>query len=218
MGPPNDISSSLASDFKRLGLKDQRGIFFCLSLSAFLQHCIGNDFVPIIEATVKAKCVGAQRTKIVSELATAMLASCNFPNDNTFADYFECDPELLRGITVMLVLTDSDEPRKVLDEPSYPRNQNEARTQAVSTVLHVLGVSEKALIEQLNGIAFAKMWDEFSTILIPGVLTGMKEMAQPAMISASLQRIGSLPDWSKAVLREYIKRIAPEDSKSHNAN
>ena len=218
VGSSGAVSSSLGTDFKRLGLKDQRGIFFCLSLSAFLQHCIESDFVPLIEATVKAKCIGTQRTKIISELATAMVASCNFPNDKNFAEYFDCDPEMLRGITVMLVVTDSDEPRKVLEEPTYPRNQIEARAQAISAVLRILSVSENSLIEQLNGIAFAKKWDEFSAILIPGALTGMKEMPQPAIIDATLQRIGTLPDWGKAVVREYIKKIAIKESKSPDAN
>jgi hypothetical protein len=214
----SNSTASLGTNFKRLDPKDQRGIFFCLSLSAFLQHCIESDFVPIIEEIVKTKCTGAQRTKVVSELATAMLASCHFPNDKVFADFFGRDPELLRGIAVMLVLTDSDEPRKVLDEPPYTRDQNEARAQAVLAVLRILGVSDKGPIEQLNGVAFAKKWNEFCTILIPGALSGMKGMPQPAVIDATMQRIGTLPPWSKAVVREYMKRIEVEDSKSRNAD
>jgi hypothetical protein len=210
--------SSLGIDFKRLDAKDQRGIFFCLSLSAFLQHCIENDFVPIIEKITKTKCTGDQRTKIVSELATAMLASCHFPNDKAFAGFFGCDPELLRGIAMMLILTESDEPRKVLNEPSYTRDRNEARAQAVSAVLRILGVSDKGPIEQLSGVALAKKWNEFCATLIPGALTGMKGMPPPAMIDAALQRIGHLPPWSKAVVREYMKRIKIEASNSRNAN
>ena len=212
----SNTSSSLGIKFKRLDPKAQSGIFFCLSLSAFLQHCIGNDFVPIIETTVKTPCVGVQRKEIVSELATAMLASCDFQNDKAFADLFGCDPELLRGITVMLVLADSDEPKKVLEKTSYTRNGNEARIQAVSAVMRILGVSDKELIGQLNGIAFAKRWNEFSTTLIPGVLTGMKGWAHSSMIDATLQRIGSLSPWSEAVLQEYIKKIMAKVSKSDN--
>lgn len=211
------ISSSLETEFKRLDPKDQNGIFFCLSLSAFIQYCIGNDFVPIIEASVKRPCVGVQRKKIVSELATAILASSNFPNDKAFADFFGCDPELLRGITVMLVLADSDEPRKVLEKTSYTWNQNEARIQAVSAVMRILGVSDKGLIGQLDGIAFAKKWNEFSATLIPGILTGMNGMAHPSIIDATVRRIGSLSPWGKAVLQEYNKRITVEVSKSHDA-
>jgi len=212
-----NTSSPLGAEFKRLDPKDQSGIFFCLSLSAFLQHCIANDFVPIIEATVKTPCVGVQRKKIVSELAIAMLASCDIPNNKDFADLFGCDPELLRGITVMFVLADSDEPRKVLEKTSYARNGEEARIQAVSAVMGILEVSDQGLIGQLNGAAFAKKWNEFNTTLIPGILTEMKGWAHPAMIGAALQRIATLSPWSKAVLQEYINRITAEDSKSHDA-
>jgi hypothetical protein len=118
----------------------------------------------------------------------------------------------------MLVVTESDAPQKVLDEPSYSRNQNEARTQAVSTVLRILGVSDKGPIGQLNGTEFAKKWNEFSATLVPGVLTGLRRMPQPALIDSTLQRIGTLPPWSRAVVREYMKRMAMEASKSDNAN
>lgn len=215
---PSNTASSLETNFSRLDPKSQRGIFFCLSLAAFLQHCIESDFVPVIETAAKTECVGVQRTKIVSELATAMLVACNFPNDKAFTDFFGCDPELLRGITVMLIVTDSDDPRKVLDKPSYTGNQNEARSQAASTVLRILGVSDKGLIEQLNGVEFAKKWNEFSAMLVPGVLTGLRRMPHPAMIDATLQRIGTLPPWSRAVVREYIKRMAMEASKSDGAD
>jgi hypothetical protein len=48
------------TDFKRLNAKDQRRIFFCMSLSAVLQHCIEDDFVPIMEEITKTKCTGYQ--------------------------------------------------------------------------------------------------------------------------------------------------------------
>ena len=217
VGLSDSTSSSLEPAFRRLDPKEQNGIFFCLSLSAFVEHCIGHDFVPIVEAILKRPCVGVQRRKAVSELATAMLACCNFPNDQAFVDLFGCDPELLRGIAEMLVLADSDEPRKVLDKPSYARDQSEARIQAVTAALRILGVSDKGSVEQLNGTEFAEKWKEFSTNLIPGVLTGMKGMAQSSMIDATLRRIGFLSPWAKAVLQEYINRITTDVSRSDNA-
>jgi hypothetical protein len=217
MESSSNTFSSLESTFKRLDPKDQSGIFFCLSLAAFIEHCIENDFVPIIEETVEEPCVGVERKKIVSELATAMVASCNFPNDKAFAQMFGCDPDMLRGITVMLVLADSDDPSRVREKSYYSRNRDEAKSQAVSALLRILGVSDKGMIRQLNGIEFSKRWNEFSEAFILGALTGMKGMPHPAMIAATVKRMGSLSHWSKAVLQEYIKIITVGVSKGHNA-
>ena len=217
MGSINNISSSLETTFKRLDPKDQNGIFFCLSLAAFIEHCVENDFVPIIEETMEKPCVGVERKKIVSELAIAMVASCNFPNEKAFAELFGRDPDMLRGITVMLILADSDDPSRVREKISYSRNRDEARVQAVSAVMRIFGVSDKGMIGRLNGIEFTKKWNEFSTILIPGTLTGMKGMPHPSIIAATLKRIKFLSSWSNAVLQEYIKIITVEVSKSRNA-
>jgi hypothetical protein len=207
VGPSSSKSSALEPAFKGLSPKDQNGIFFCLSLSAFLEHCIEHDFLPMIEAAIKRPCGGVQRRKVIAELAIAMLACCNFSDDATFADYFGCDPELLRGITVMLVLADSDDPKKVIEKPSYARSQSEARDQAIASALRILEVSDNAAAEQLSGAAFANTWNEFTTNLIPGALSGMKGMAQSSIVDATLRRIGFLSPWGKAVLQEYIKRI-----------
>lgn len=217
MGSFSNTFSSLETTFKDLDPKDQNGIFFCLSLAAFVEHCIENDFVPIIEETVEKPCHGVERKKIVSELATAMVASCNFPNDKAFAELFGRDPDMLRGITVMLILADSDDPSRAREKISYSRNRDEARIQAISVVLRILGVSDKGMIKQLNGIEFAKKWTEFSGALIPGARIGMKGMPHPAMIAATLKRIGFLSAWSKAVLHEYIKIITVGVAKGDDA-
>jgi hypothetical protein len=216
MGSFSNNSSSLETTFQRLDPKDQKGIFFCLSLAAFIEHCVENDFAPIIEETTDKPCVGVERRKIVSELATAMVASCNFPSEKAFDEMFGRDPDMLRGIVVMLILADSDDPSRVSKRISYSRNRDEARIQAVSAVMRILGVSDKRMMGQLNGVEFTKQWNKFSPALVLGALTGMKGMPHPAMIAATLKRIGFLSSWGNAVLREYIKIISAGNSNGQN--
>jgi len=217
MESPVNTSSSLEAAYKKLVATDQSGIFFCLSLAAFTEHCIENDFLPIIEEIVESPCVGTNRKKTVSELATAMVASCNFPSDKPFAELIGRDPDMLRGITVMLILADSDDPDKARQKTSYSRNRDEARAQAIAEVMRILKVSNTKTTAQLNGIEFSRKWDEFNEILVPGALTGMKGMAHLDIVAAALRRIGFLSPTSKAVLQEYIKIITAGISKGQAA-
>ena len=207
MGSQNFEASSLGTIFKQLDPKDQRGIFFCLSLAGFVEHYIEGDFVPIIEDIVDTTCIGDVGKKIILELATAILASCDFPDDKAFADLFGRDPDMLRGITIMLMLAESNDPSKAREKIPYSRKRDEARVQVVSEILRLLGVKDKQITIQLNGVELTRKWNELSAALVPGALAGMKSMSQAAIIGASLKRIGFLSSWSNTVLQEYIKII-----------
>jgi len=207
---------TLQTTFNSLKPRDQSGIFFCLSLAAFIEHCIENDFVPAIEAIIEKPCAGANRKKIILELATAMAASCDFSDGKSSAELYGRDPDLLRGIIVMLILADSDDPAKVRQKTIYSRNRDEARAQAVSEALRILKMRNKKTAAQLDGIEFSKKWNELSATLVPGALHGMRKMMHFDIIASALRRIGFLSPTSKAVLQEYIKIITVGISKEHN--
>jgi len=217
MESPANTSSSLEAAYKNLVAADQSGIFFCLSLAAFTEHCVESDLLPIIEDITEAPCVDADRKKIASELTTAMVASCHFHNDKPAAELFGRDPDMLRGITVMLILADSDNPDKARQKTPYSRNRDEAKEQAIAEVLRTLNVSNKKTTARLNGSEFSSKWNEFSEILVPGALAGMKGMAHLDIVAAALRRIGFLSPTSKAVLQEYIKIITAGISKGQAA-
>jgi len=209
---------TLESAFKNLDPPDQSGIFFCLSLAGFTEHCIETDFVPIIERILEKPCAGADKKRVVSELATAMVASCDFSGGKPFPELYGRDPELLRGVTVMLILADSDDPGKARQKTAYSRKPDEARAQAVANIIRILEVESKTAIARLNGIELSKKWNEFVAALIPGGLVGMKGMGHDEIMARALRRIEFLSLWGKSVLQEYIRIIAAGTFDKSDAN
>lgn len=206
------IFSSLPRKLQRLREDDQRFILIAVNGSGFLCRAVEDNLLPSLEAVLGRPVTASARPKVVKEYAIAILACCDAQLDQPSSRFLGQKPELLRETMAMLVLSEHDDKRNILEQARYSRNPDEAKIQANLSVLSFLECRDSSLIEKLRGMDFTDRWYEIIGSFMPGFITGAQRMPHTTFVESGMRSVKRLKPRSQSILDELVERMAAGDA------
>jgi hypothetical protein len=197
----------------------QNRIAISVSLAGFVQRVAENDLLPKILPALGNSATAGIKKRIATELAIGVVACANVPDRLVLWDVWGMEGESLRQMIAMLVLSESNDSRQVLDNAKYSSSPDEARLQALLAVVRLTGVKDDTLITRLNTEQFGKEWNGLVADFVGGTLTGFRRAQRAAILESIAGKLESLTPRGNAIIEELVKRFEevpdkPQDNAS----
>lgn len=200
--------SPLKSRFKKMDPLTQDRVALSVTLAGFICRAAEDQLLPIIVPALATSMSPSLRKCLVTELAIGLISCLSMPDEFTLNDIWGLESDALRQITAMLVFSENDDPRQVLETAKYSSNPDEARVQVLLSIVRLAGAKNDNLMAKINTPAFGKEWTGFVTEFVDGAITGLKRAQRLAVIESVADKLESLSPRSQTLIEEFIKRVS----------
>lgn len=199
--------SSPARQFGSLNAADQRFISISMGLAYLMPRQGVADLMNVIHSVLGRSLAEPQRKKVETELAIALVSCLGMPDDPTSRKLIHRDPEFLRELVGMLILSESGDERNVISTAHYSRNDHEARLQAIVSVGKLLARDDGSFINALNCAKFTNAWLSTCRVAVSGALKGEQRSSGDELSQAVSNHISRLSVRGRAIIGECIKKL-----------
>lgn len=186
----------------------QNRVAISVTLAGFARRAAEDQLLPKLLTVLGTAISPEIKKRIAAELAIGVVACVRIPDKTVLKDEWELEGEALRQMIAMLVLSESADSRQVLESAQYSSNPDEARVQALLSVIRLVGIKDDTLITRLNTRDFGKEWNGFATEFVDGAIAGFKRAQRAAMIESVAGKLESLSPRGQALVEEFVKRCA----------
>ena len=208
MGFFKKLFSPLKSRFKKMDTLMQNRVAISVTLAGFGRRAAEDQLLPKLLTVLGTAISSEIKRKIATELAIGVVACVRIPDKAVLHDVWRLEGEALRQMIAMLVLSESADSRQVLESTQYSSNPDEARVQALLSVIRLVGIKDDTLITRINTREFGEAWNGLATEFVDGAITGFKRTQRPALIESVAGKLGDLSPRGQALVEEFIKRCA----------
>lgn len=205
MGYFSNLFSSFKSRVKNQSLMTQKRVVLVVSVAGFAQRSVEDSLLPILESDSGIQIPQDLKKKIVAELALAFISSARISASPNLDNFWGMEPEMLREILVIMILSENGDERQVLENLKYSSNHDEARVQVLLFVENLIDVDSGSLIERLNSSTFGFVWNGLVTDFIDGSLTAMNRNPLNYVLEAAFDRLEALAPRSKSIVEGFIQ-------------
>lgn len=211
-----NLFSPLKSRFKKMDTLMQNRVAISVTLAGCARRAAEDQLLPKLLPVLGTAMSPEIKRKIATELAIGVVACVRIPDKAVLNDVWGLEGEALRQMIAMLILSESADSRQVLENAQYSSNPDEARVQALLSVIRLVGVKDDTLITRLNTRNFGTEWNGFATEFVDGAITGFKRAQRPAVIESVAGKLGELSPRGNAIVEELIKRFEEAPSKPND--